>query len=55
VRAALTGASHTSPSDVRRAIDRFVAAYNPNATPFEWTKGVVHQVELGRSYALLRE
>jgi len=55
VRAALTGASHTSPSDVRRAIDRFVAAYNPNATPFEWTKGVVHQVELGRSYADLRE
>ena len=55
VRAAIAGASRTSPCDVRRAIDRFVAAYNPNATPFEWTKSVVHQVELSRSYALLRE
>jgi len=55
VRAAPTGASHTSPCDVRRAIDRFVAAYNPNAAPFEWTKGVVRQVDLSRSYALLRE
>jgi transposase len=55
VRAALAGASHTSPYDVRRAIDRFVAAYNPNATPFEWTKSVVHQVDLSRSYSDLRE
>ena len=55
VRAALAGASHTSPQQVRAAIDRFVAAYNPNATPFEWTKREVHQVDLSRSYADLRE
>ena len=54
-RAALAGASHTSPYDVPRTIDRFVAAYNPDATPFEWTKSEVHQVDLSRSYALLRE
>ena len=55
VRAALTGASHTSPRQVRGAIDRFVAAYNPNAVPFEWTKREVHQVDLSGSYADLRE
>jgi len=55
VRAALAGASHTSPQQVRAAIERFVAAYNPNAVPFEWTKRVVHQVDLSRSYADLRE
>lgn len=55
VRAALAGASHTSPRQVRAAIDRFVAAYNPGATPFEWTKREVHQVDLSRSYADLRE
>jgi hypothetical protein len=55
VRAALTGASHTSPRDVRAAIDRFVAAYDPNAVPFEWTKREVHQVDLSRSHADLRE
>lgn len=55
VRAALAGASHTSPRQVRAAIDRFVAAHNPGATPFEWTKRGVHQVDLSRSYADLRE
>jgi transposase len=54
-RAALDGASHTSPTDVRRAIDRFVAAYNPDAVPFEWTKREVHQVDLSHTYADLRE
>jgi len=55
VRAALAGASHTSPREVRRAIDRFVAAYNPTATPFEWTKREVHQVPLTNSYSNLRD
>ena len=55
VRAALAGASHTSPRQVRLAIDRFVEAYNPTATPFEWTKRDVHQVDLSRSYANLGE
>ncbi len=55
VRAALAGTSHTSPRGVRAAIDRFVAAYNPNAIPFEWTKREVHQVDLSHRYADLRE
>ena len=53
-RGALDGASHTSPGEVRRAIDRFVAAYNQTATPFEWQKREVHQVGLSRHYADLR-
>ncbi|HXP85850.1 MAG TPA: IS630 family transposase, partial [Bryobacteraceae bacterium] len=42
-RAALRGASFTSPRQLRDAIDAFVKAYNPKAAPFEWTKAVVHQ------------
>ncbi len=54
-RAALAGASHTSPRQVRRGIDRFVEAYNPTAAPFEWTKREVHQVDLSNTYANLSE
>jgi hypothetical protein len=32
-----------------------VEAYNPTATPFDWTKREVHQVDLNRSYANLGE
>jgi len=53
-RAALDGASHTSPQQVRRGIDAFVAAYNETATPFEWQKREVHQVSLSTHYADLR-
>jgi transposase len=42
-RAALRGASFTSSSQLRDAIDAFVKVYNPKAAPFEWTKAVVHQ------------
>ena len=42
-RAALRGASFTSPRQLRDAIDAFVEVYNPRAAPFEWTKAVVHQ------------
>src|SRR5579864_7726523 len=42
-RAALKGASFTSPRQLREAIDAFVEVYNPKAAPFEWTKAVVHQ------------
>jgi transposase len=42
-RAALRGASFTSPRQLRDAIDAFVRVYNPTAAPFEWTKAVVHQ------------
>jgi transposase len=41
-RQALRGASFTSPQQVRQAIDKFVAAYNEKAAPFEWKKSVVH-------------
>ncbi len=54
-RAALAGASHTSPHQVRRGIDRFVEAYDPTAVPFEWTKPEVHQVDLSHTYADLSE
>jgi len=50
-RAALAGASFTAISQLRDAIDRFIAAWNPTAHPFEWTKEVVHQVPLRRRYA----
>lgn len=42
-RAALKGASFTSPKHVRMAIDGFVTAYSQRAQPFEWTKKTVHQ------------
>ena len=54
-RAALSGASFTSPRQVREAIDRFVAAYNPEAHPFQWTKEIVHPKTLKRRYADLRK
>jgi len=50
-RAALRGASFTSPQQLRDAIDAFIAAYNPTAAPFEWRKAVVHPVPLKRRYA----
>jgi len=50
-RYALKGASFTSATELRRAIDRFVAVYNPTAHPFQWTKEVVHPKALKRSYA----
>lgn len=40
-RQALRGASFTSPQQLRKAIDNFVAAYNEKAAPFEWKKAVV--------------
>ena len=40
-RHALRGASFTSPQQLRKAIDEFVAVYNENAAPFEWKKAVV--------------
>jgi len=43
-RRALRGASFTSPQQVREAIDRFIAAYNQRAVPFEWTKREVRNV-----------
>lgn len=52
-RAALRGASFTSPRQLRDAIDAFVEVYNPKASPFEWTKAVVHQTKPQRIYSNL--
>ena len=38
---ALAGASFTSPHQVREQIDAFIAAYNRDVHPFEWTQQVV--------------
>lgn len=40
-RSTLDGASFTSVRDLRQAIDAFIAAYNPTATPFQWQKATV--------------
>src|SRR5258708_35219998 len=50
-RHALRGASFTSPTELRRAIDRYVAAYSEWAHPFEWTKSVVYPARLKRKYS----
>ena len=50
-RAALVGASFTSPAQLRQAIDDFIAAYNPKAHPFAWTKVKVHQKKPASKYA----
>ena len=54
-RAALRGASFTSPQQLREAIDKFIQAYNQNAAPFKWTKEVVHSVHPKPRYADLRK
>ena len=56
----LTGAvlrhmSATDPRQVCKAIDRFTAARNEHAVPFEWTKSVVHQASLKQHYSVLCE
>jgi transposase len=53
-RQALRGASFTSPRQVREAIDRFLAAYNAQAAPFEWRKREVRSVGLTKYYGQLR-
>jgi len=50
-RQALQGASFTSAHHVRQAIDKFIAAYNPQATPFEWHKKILNPVGLKHHYA----
>jgi transposase len=45
--ASLSGASFTSPQQLRAHIDAFIASYNKTATPFCWTAATVHQKHLG--------
>ena len=53
VRHALRGASFTSVQQLRAAIDAFIAASNPEAAPFEWTKREVRSVGPKHKYAHL--
>ncbi len=50
-RAALAGASFTAVPQLRAAIDRFIAAWNPTAHPFEWTQEVVYQAPMRQRYS----
>ncbi len=54
-RHALRSASFANVKQLRQAIDRFVAAYNETAAPFEWTKAQVHQKKMRNTYAELRK
>jgi transposase len=51
---ALAGASFPSPRQVRDQIDAFIAVYNQDAHPFEWTKQVVCSQHPRPSYTNLR-
>jgi transposase len=53
-RQALRGTSFTSPKQLRKAIDEFVAAYNQTAAPFEWKKAVVFPSAPQSKYSNLR-
>jgi transposase len=50
-RQALKGASFISLRQVRQAIDKYVAAYNPEAAPFEWHKRTIAPSGLKHHYA----
>lgn len=50
-RQALRGASFTSATQLRQAIDDFVSVYNQQAAPFEWKKAVVFPSGLKRKYS----
>jgi hypothetical protein len=50
-RSTLQGASFTSVSMLIEAIEAFVASWNQDASPFEWTKAEVHQQQMKRSYS----
>lgn len=52
-RHALRGASFTSPRQLRKAIDDFVAVYNETAAPFEWKKAVVFPSAPVKKYSYL--
>ena len=47
-RSALNGASFTSVRQLRQAIDAFIEAYNPTATPFQWQQARIHPKGLAK-------
>jgi transposase len=53
-RKALRGASFKNISALRQAIEDFVAAYNPTATPFRWRKREVRGAQLRNTIVNLR-
>ena len=53
-RQAFAGASFTAPRQVRDQIDAFIAAYNQDAHPFEWTKQFVFAKHPRSLYGNLR-
>ena len=52
-RSALQGASFTSVEMLIKAIEAFIAKWNDNAAPFEWTKREVHRQDMRHNYANL--
>jgi len=52
-RQALAHASFTNTAQLRQALDDFIAAYNPKAHPFAWTKVKVRQKKLVNKYSNL--
>lgn len=53
-RKALRGASFTSVTDLRNAIEAFVASYSQNPRPFKWRKREVRGSQLRNTIANLR-
>jgi transposase len=53
-RSTLDGASFTSVTQLRAAIDAFIQAYNATATPFQWRRATVHPKGLAQRIADLR-
>ncbi len=54
-RATLEGASFTSPTQIREAIDAFVQDYNQAPVPFEWRAETVYPRKLTSRYRDLRK
>src|SRR6266446_6720913 len=50
-RSTLQGGNFTSVRMLIEAIEAFVASWNQNAAPFEWTKAEVHQQQMKRYYS----
>jgi len=53
-RKALRGASFRNVAELSRAIDAFIAAYNPTAKPFKWRKREVKGAQLRNTIVNLR-
>ena len=52
-RKVLRGANHKSAEELREAIEKYIAAYNPNAKPFVWRKREVKGAQLKNNIANL--